>query len=110
VLLDPLRAHVGGHDDNRVLEVHRPPLGVREAPLVQDLEQDVEDVGVGFLDLVEEKHRVRAPPHGLCELPCLLVADVAWRGAYQPGDRVPLLELAHVDADHRRLFPEERLG
>ena len=50
--LDPLRAQVAGHDDHRVLEVRGAALGVRQAPVVEDLQQEVEDVRVGLLDLV----------------------------------------------------------
>src|SRR5215208_2978298 len=48
VRLYPLCAHVGGHDDHRLLEVHRPALRVRQASVIQDLQEDVEDVRVGF--------------------------------------------------------------
>ena len=70
----------------------------------------VEHVRVGLLDLVEQHHRVRAAAHRLGELPGLLVADVSGRRADQPADRVPLLELAHVQADHPVLVTEQRLG
>ena len=53
VLGDLRRAEVRGHDHDRVAEVN-PPLGVRELPVLEDLEQDVEHVRVGLLDLVEE--------------------------------------------------------
>ena len=46
----------------------------------------------------------------LGELPGLLVADVAGRRADQPADRVPLLELAHVQPDHPVSVAEQRLG
>ena len=49
-------AEVGGHDQHGVAEVDRAALGVGEATLLQDLEQRVEHVGVGLLDLVEEHH------------------------------------------------------
>src|SRR5256885_16677023 len=61
-----------------------PPLGVGQPPVLQDLEQDVEDVRVSLLDLVEEQDRVRLAPHGLGELAALVVADVARRRADQP--------------------------
>src|SRR3989475_2256606 len=44
-LLDPVGAEVGGHDHDRVLVIDRPPLGVGQPAVVEDLEQDVEDVG-----------------------------------------------------------------
>src|SRR5215218_6802242 len=62
-LVDGLRPDVGGHDENDVLEVHGAALRVRELPVLQYLQHDVEDVGVGLLDLVEENDRVRTTPH-----------------------------------------------
>ena len=85
------------------------PWASVEPAVVEDLEQDVEDVGVRLLDLVEQEHRVRTPAHGLGELTRLLVADVPRRGSDEAGHRVPLLELAHVEADHQVLVAEERL-
>src|SRR5919112_1247515 len=72
-----LCTHVGGHNDDRVLEVHRAPLGVSEPPIIEDLEQDVEDVRVGLLDLVQEQDRVGTPANRLRKLAGLLVANDA---------------------------------
>ena len=51
---DDVGAQVARHDDDGVLEVDDPALSVGEAAVVQELEQDVEDVRMGLLDLVEE--------------------------------------------------------
>ena len=93
-----------------VAEVDRAALAVGQAAVVEHLEQDVEDVAVGLLDLVEQDDRVGPAADRLGEPAAFLVADVAGRGADQPGDVVPLAELAHVEADHRRLAVEEELG
>ena len=108
----PCRAarDVGGHDQDDVLEVHRPALAVGEPPVVHDLQEDVEDVGVGLLDLVEEHDGVRAPAHGLGQLAALVVADVAGGRADEARHGVLLHVLAHVDADHRVLRVEHELG
>ena len=50
---------VGRHDEHGVGEVDRAALTVGQTPVVQHLQEDVEHVGVGLLDLVEEDHRVR---------------------------------------------------
>jgi len=55
ILLNELRTHVRGHDDDRVAEIHRPPLVVGQATVVEHLQQDVEDIGVRLLDLVEQQ-------------------------------------------------------
>src|SRR3954447_1247175 len=86
------------------------PLAVRQPPVVHQLQERVEDVGVGLLDLVEQHHRVGPPPHRLGQLAALLVADVAGRRADQPRHRVLLHVLGHVEADDRLLGVEHQLG
>src|SRR6202042_950409 len=56
---DVSRPQVRGHDDHGVLEVDRAALRVGEAPVLKDLQQRVEDVRVGLLDLVEQDHGER---------------------------------------------------
>ncbi len=92
------------------LKVHGPPMTVGQPPLVQQLQQRVEHLGVGLFDLVEEDHAVGPPPHRLGELAALLVAHVAGRGADEARDGVALLVLAHVDADHGPLVVKQELG
>ena len=58
VLLQQLGADVAGHDDDRVAEVDPTALGIRQMPVLQDLEQDVEHLGVRLLDLIEQHHGV----------------------------------------------------
>src|SRR3954470_17297940 len=65
---------------------------------------------MGFLDLVEEQHRVRPPSDLLGQLARFVVADVARWGADESRHRVALLELAHVEAHHEVLAPEQRIG
>src|SRR6185503_13125402 len=110
LLGDEVAADVRGHDHDGVLEVHRASLAVGQPPVVEQLQHDVQHFGMRFLDLVEQDHGVGAPADGLGELPRLLVADISRRRADQPRDRVLLLVLRHVDADHRLLVVEEELG
>ena len=107
---DEVAADVRRHDDDRVLEVHRPALAVRQPAVVEQLQHDVQHFGMRLFDLVEQHDGVRPPPHGFGELPGLLVADVSRRRADQPRHRVLLLVLRHVDADHRLLVVEQELG
>ena len=74
---EELRAEVGGHDQDRVLEVHGPALAIGQAAIVEHLQQHVEDLRIGLLDLVEQHHGIRAAAHGLGQLAALLVAHVA---------------------------------
>ena len=110
VRLDALGAEVARHDHDGVLEVHGAALRIGEAAVVQDLQEQVEHVGVRLLDLVEQDHRVRLAPDRLGELPRLLVAHVPGRRPDEPAHGVPLLELAHVEPDHHVLVAEQHLG
>ena len=107
---DVAGAEVGGHDDDGVLEVHDPALAVGQPAVLQDLQQRVEDVRVGLLDLVEQHHGERLAAHLLGQLAALFVPDVAGRGAEQPRDGVLLAELRHVELDQRVLVAEQELG
>ena len=79
-------AHVAGHDQHRVAEVDRAAEAVGQLAVLQHLQQDVEDVRVGLLDLVEQDHRVGLAPHLLGEHAALVVAHVARRRADQAAD------------------------
>ena len=103
-------AEVRGHDEDGVFEIDGAALGVGEAAVVEDLQEDVEDVGVGLLDLVEEDDGVGPAADGLGELAALVVADVAGRRSDEAGDGVLLHVLGHVDADHGGFVVEEELG
>lgn len=48
-LTDEVGAKVARHDDDRILEVHQTPLIIRQTAVIEDLQEDVEDVGVGLL-------------------------------------------------------------
>ena len=100
VLLHHRRADVGGHHDDGVLEADRAALAIGHAAVVENLQQGVEDFGVGLLDLVEQHHRIRPAAHLFGELAALVVADISGRRADHAGHRVLFAILGHVDADH----------
>ena len=54
VIEDAMRADVRGHDDDRVLEIDHPALTVRKPPVVENLQEHVEDIRRGLLDFVEQ--------------------------------------------------------
>ena len=86
------------------------PDRVGQSPVVQHLEQHVEDVRVRLLDLVEQHDRVRPAADLLREHAAFLVADVAGRGAEETGHRELLHVLGHVHTDQRVLVAEQVFG
>ena len=67
-LRDVVTADVRRHDHDGVLEVDRPPFPVGEPPVVEQLQHDVEHLGVRLLDLVEEHDGVGPAPHRFGQL------------------------------------------
>jgi hypothetical protein len=74
------------------------------------LQEDVEDVVVGFLDFVEEDYAIGPAADGFGELAAFVVANVAGRGADHARDGVFLHIFTHVDAHDVLLAVEQRLG
>src|SRR2546425_12523959 len=107
ILQYQMTADVAGHDDDRVLEVHDAALAIGQSPVVQYLQQQVENVVMGLLDFVEQHHRIRPPPNRFAQLPTLFVAYIAGRRADQSSNRVLLLILGHVYSNHRVLVIEQ---
>ena len=107
---DPVGAHVAGHNEDHVLEVYMPAEGIGETTLLHDLQKHVEHVWMGLLDLVEQDHRIGAPPDALRKLAAFLVSHIARRGADQTGDVVLLHVLRHVQHVKRLGFAEHELG
>ena len=105
-----MAADVGRHDDDGVLEIDCAALTIGQPAIVENLQQHVEHIVVRFFDFVEQDHGIRPPPHGFGQLAAFFEADVPGRRANEPGHRVLLLILGHVDADHRVLVVKQELG
>ena len=102
-----VRPHIGGHDDDGILKIHRMALAVGQATVFQHLQQDIVDFRMGLFDLIEQHHRIGSPPHRFGQLAAFIVADIAGRGPDQTGDRMALHIFRHVDAHHGILIIEE---
>ncbi len=105
-----LRAQVRRHDDDRVAEVDRAPLPVRQPPVIEHLQEDVEHIRMRLFDLVEKHDLVGPAANRFGQHTALVVTDIARRGADQAGNGMLLHELGHVEAHHRVLVVEEELG
>ena len=112
--LDALRTQVGGHHDHGVAKIDGAPLTIGQPAVVEYLQQDIEDIRVRLFDFVQQDHRIRPTPDRFGQVTAFLIADITWRCANQPGNRVLFHELGHVDAHHGVFGIEqerrERLG
>ena len=93
------RADVAGHDDHRVFEVHCAALAIGQASVVKHLQQNIENIRMRLLNLIEQQHAVGFAADSLGQITALLVAHIAWRGAYQPGHGMLFHEFTHIHAN-----------
>src|SRR5713226_7461010 len=85
-------------------------MSVGQAPVVEDLQQRIEDFRMRFLDLVEQDDLVWPTPYGFGELSAPVEADVAWRRTEQTAHRVRLHVLGHVQPQQGVLVVEQVVG
>ena len=98
------------HDNHRVAEIHQSSVTIRHASLVQYLQQQVEHVRVGFLNLVEQHNRVGVAAHTLSQLSALAVTHVSWRRTNQSRGVKALGIFAHVDTYQRIAAAKHKFG
>src|SRR5262249_43441152 len=53
-----IASDVRRHDDDRILKVDRAALTVSKSAIIHNLQENVKDIRVSFLDLVEQNHAV----------------------------------------------------
>src|SRR5256885_4328223 len=102
-------AYVAGHHQYGIAEIHSAPFSIGQAAVFENLQQNVENVRIGFLDLIEEDHRVWMPAYLLGQLTTLLIAYIARRRADEPRDTVLFHVFRHVNADHELFVVEKKL-
>ncbi len=71
---------------------------VGEFAVIHYLQHDVVKIRMGFLDLVEQQHRMRVLINRIGEQPTLIETDIAGRRANEAADRVALHVFRHVEA------------
>ena len=57
---------------------------IRQAPIIHDLQQNVEEIRMGLFDFVEQQHAMRVLVDCIGQQTALIVADVARRRTDQP--------------------------
>nr|ADI18604.1 hypothetical protein [uncultured Rhodospirillales bacterium HF4000_24M03] len=107
---EDVATQIGGHHDQCILEIDQPPLPIGQPPVIEYLEQDVENIGMGFFDLVEQDDLIGPAADCFGQRAAFVVSDIAGRRPDQPGDRMYFHIFRHVDADHGGFVVEQELG
>ena len=66
-------------DSDNVLEIDSSALAIGKTAVVQNLQQGIEDIVMGFFDFIEEHHGVGPAADRFGQLASLVITDVAWR-------------------------------
>ncbi len=66
--------------------------------MIHDLQQDVEQIGMGLFDFIEKQHCIRVLDDAVRKQPPLLKTDIPRRRTDQAGHRMLLHVLTHVKA------------
>ena len=101
---------IGSHDDDRVFKINDPPLAIRQATVVEDLQKHIKYIPMRFFDLIEKHNRVRLAPHSFGQLTTFFIAYITRRCSYQTGHRMFLHVLSHVNAHHGIFIIKQKPG
>ena len=102
-------AQVAGHDQDRVLEIHRPALAVGDPAVIQHLQQHIEHIGMRFFHFIEQDDTIGMAPDGFRQLAAFIIAHISGRRSDQPGDAEFFHVLRHIDPDHILFIIEQGL-
>src|SRR2546430_4034708 len=70
------RTEIRSHDQNRILEINRSSFRISQAAIVENLQQDIENIGMRFFDLIKENDCVWTVSNRLSQLPAFLVTAI----------------------------------
>ena len=105
-----MTTYVGSHDDNRILEIGCTTFVISQSAFVQDLQKNVESIGVCLFNLIEQDHRVRAATYGLGKLTSFVIAHISWRRSHESAYGMFLLIFTHINTGHGILIVKEVFG
>ena len=102
-----INAQIAGKDDDGLAEIDGIALAVRHAAVFEDLQELVQNVRVGFLDLIKEQNAEGVLLDRVGELTAGFVTHIAGRCAHELLIRVALAVFAHVEPDAGTFVAEE---
>src|SRR5205807_19572 len=74
---------IASHNHNCILEVHSATLTIGQAPIIHDLQQRIEDLGMRLLNLVQQDNTIRTTTNLLGQLTTFIIANISRRATKQ---------------------------
>ena len=97
-------------NNDGIFKVDPAAVGIGDLAVIQNLQQHVQHVRMGLFDLVEQNDGVGLPADLLRQLARLVIAHIARRGAYDPGNGVLFHKFRHIQTDQRVRGVEQVYG
>ena len=98
---DSAGTSVGSHDQDDIAEVRFPPLIVGQRRVIHHLQKHIEDIRMGFLDLIQQKNRMGMPSDLLRQNTALFITHIAGRCPDQLCYGVLLCIFTHIEPEKR---------
>ena len=106
---DRLGPCIGGHDNDRVAEIHLSSLGIGDMSVIQNLQKNIEYVRMRLLHLVKQHDRIGMRADPVAELTAVPMAHISRRRADHLGHRMLFHIFGHVYPDDGFLIAEQSL-
>ena len=85
-------------------------MGIGKSSVFEYLKQQIEDIAVGFFDLIKQKHAVGHTPYTFGQLSSLVVTDITRRRADKTRNTVLFHIFRHVKSYKKALRTEKLCG
>ncbi len=79
LLAELCRACIGGHDDHHITEINRLTIVISQAAIIHHLQQQIEDIRVGFFNFIQQQNRMRRLINRISQQTALVEPDIARR-------------------------------
>src|SRR4030042_3113642 len=93
-------SYVRCHNDNSIPEINSPPVSISQPPVIKQLQKEIKDLRVGFLNFIKKEYRIGFSPYSLSKLAAFFIANIARRCTDESRYRMSFLIFRHIYPDH----------
>ena len=86
------------------------PLTIGELAFIKHLQQNVEDIGMGFFNLIEQYHLIWPAAHRFGQAAAFFISNIARGRTNQPRYGMSFHIFGHINPQHRAFVIKQKLG
>src|SRR4029077_8611853 len=102
-------ADIGSHNDEGILKVHLAAKADGKLSIIQYLQDDIENVRVGFFNLIKQYYRVWLTAYLLSKLSAFFISHISGRSANKAAEGEFFHILTHIHA-YKRIIAVEHIA